>query len=134
GHRSHPSKRKPTDMNLIEKILAKKSGRSRVAPGDVVVAEVDCALLHDLSARSCRLVFEKQVGGKMAHPERIVTVIDHQFSPPTEEKAAILQAIRRFARENNMPLYDCGSGNIHNVAMQMGHIRPGVLVVGSDSH
>jgi 3-isopropylmalate/(R)-2-methylmalate dehydratase large subunit len=121
-------------MNMIEKIMAKRSGRTKVAAGDVVVCEVDCALLHDLSARSCRIVFEKQVGGKMLHPERIVTVIDHQFSPPTEEKAAILVAIRDFAWKNNMPLYDCGSGNIHNVALQMGHIRPGDLVVGSDSH
>ena len=121
-------------MNLIEKILAKKSGRTKVAPGDVVVCEVDCALMHDLSARSCRLVFEKQVGGHIAHPERLITVIDHMFSPPTEEKAAILAGIRDFSYRHGMPLYDCGSGNIHNVAMQMGHIRPGDLVAGSDSH
>ena len=63
-------------MNMIEKIMAKRSGRRKVVPGDVVVCEVDCALLHDLSARSCRIVWEKQVGGKMLHPERIVTVID----------------------------------------------------------
>ena len=55
-------------MNMLEKILAKRSGRKKVAPGAVVVCEVDCALLHDLSARSCRVVFEKQVGGKLAHP------------------------------------------------------------------
>src|SRR4051812_2487262 len=99
-----------TRMNMIEKILAKRSGRRKVAPGEVVVCDVDCALLHDLSARSCRIVWEKQVGGTMLHPERIVTVIDHQFSPPTEEKAAILKAIRDFSWKNNMPLYDCGSG------------------------
>src|SRR5690606_6709095 len=33
-----------------------------------------------------------------------------------------------------MTLYDCGSGNIHNVALQHGHVRPGQIVVGSDSH
>jgi 3-isopropylmalate/(R)-2-methylmalate dehydratase large subunit len=121
-------------MNLIEKILARASGRSAVAPGDIVVAEVDCALLHDLSARSCREVFEKRVGGPMAHPERIITVFDHQFSPPAEDKATILRANREFCYRHGMPLYDCGSGNIHNVAVQNGHIKPGALVVGSDSH
>ena len=121
-------------MNMLEKILAKRSGRKKVAPGDVVVCEVDCALLHDLSARSCRVVFEKQVGGKLAHPERIVTVFDHQFSSPTEEKANSLHGTRQFCYRNDMPLFDCGSGNIHNVAVQYGYIRPGELVVGSDSH
>ena len=121
-------------MNMIEKILAKRSGRNKVAPGEVVVCEVDCALLHDLSARSCRLVFENKMGGTIAHPERIVTVFDHQFSSPTEEKAIALQGTREFCYRHGMPLYDCGSGNIHNVAVQMGHIRPGDLVVGSDSH
>ena len=121
-------------MNLIEKILARGSGRKSVAAGDIVVAEVDCALLHDLSARSSREVFQKKVGGKIAHPERIITVFDHQFSPPSEEKAAVLLANRQFCYDHNMPLYDCGSGNIHNVAMQNGHIKPGALVVGSDSH
>jgi 3-isopropylmalate/(R)-2-methylmalate dehydratase large subunit len=121
-------------MNLIEKILARSSGRAKVAPGDVVVSEVDCALLHDLSARSCREVFEKKVGGELLHPERIITVFDHQFSPPTEEKAAVLLANREFCYRHGMPLYDCGSGNIHNVAMQNGHIKPGAMVVGSDSH
>src|SRR5690606_27583028 len=121
-------------MNLIEKILAKRSGRRSVAPGDIVVAEVDCALMHDLSARSSRIVFENQVGGAMAHPERIVTVFDHQFSPPTEDKAAILRANRELCYRYGITLYDCGGGNIHNVAMQSGHIKPGALVVGSDSH
>ena len=41
-------------MNLIEKILARESGRKSVAPGDVVVVDVECALMHDLSARSAR--------------------------------------------------------------------------------
>ncbi len=70
----------------------------------------------------------------MAHPERIITVFDHQFSPPTEDKATILRANREFCYRYGMPLYDCGSGNIHNVAVQNGHVKPGALVVGSDSH
>ena len=41
-------------------VLLWLSGRKKVAPGDVVVCEVDCALLHDLSARSCRVVWETE--------------------------------------------------------------------------
>lgn len=121
-------------MNLIEKILARSSGRAKVKPGDVLVCDVDCALLHDLSAQGCQEVFEQEVGGAIARPEHIVTVFDHQFSPPTEEKARDLARTRAFCLEHGMTLYDCGNGNIHNVAMQQGHIKPGMLVVGSDSH
>jgi 3-isopropylmalate/(R)-2-methylmalate dehydratase large subunit len=121
-------------MNLVEKILARESGRSQVAPGDVCVVDVERALMHDLSARSCRRVFEEQVGGEMAHPERLAVVFDHLFSPPSEDKAEILRATRVFCRRHGIPLYDCGSGNLHQVAAQAGLIRPGALVVGSDSH
>lgn len=121
-------------MNMIEKILARASGRNRVSPGDVVVAEVDCALLHDLSGRSCRQVFEEKVGGALAHPERIVMIHDHLFSPPTEDKAEVLRDNRRFCYKHGIKLYDCGSGNLHTTALQNGHIRPGMVVTGSDSH
>jgi 3-isopropylmalate/(R)-2-methylmalate dehydratase large subunit len=121
-------------VNLVEKILARESGRGQVAPGDVVVVDVERALLHDLSARSCRKVFEEKVGGEITHPDRIAVVFDHQFSPATEERAEILRATRVFCRRYGIPVFDCGSGNIHQVAVQAGLIRPGALVVGSDSH
>ena len=121
-------------MNLIEKILARESSRSKVEPGDVVVVDVECALLHDLSARSARRVFEEQVGGELAHPDRIVVVFDHMFSPPTEDRATVLRATRQFCRERGLRLFDCGNGNLHQVAAQNGLIRPGALVIGSDSH
>jgi 3-isopropylmalate/(R)-2-methylmalate dehydratase large subunit len=80
------------------------------------------------------VVFENQVGGSLKHPERIVVVFDHQFSPPTEDKAEVLLKTREFCYKHGITLYDCGSGNVHVAAMQNGHIRPGALVVGSDSH
>jgi 3-isopropylmalate/(R)-2-methylmalate dehydratase large subunit len=121
-------------VNLIEKILARESGKRSVQPGDVVVVDVELALLHDLSARSARKVFEEKVGGDIAHPERITVVFDHLFSPPSEDRAEVLRATRVFCRQYGIPLYDCGNGNLHQVAAQAGLIRPGALVVGSDSH
>jgi 3-isopropylmalate/(R)-2-methylmalate dehydratase large subunit len=121
-------------MNLIEKILARESRRPSVVPGDVVVVDVECALMHDLSARSARRVFEEQVGGEIAHPDRLVVVFDHLFSPPSEDRAEVLRATRVFCRDRGITLFDCGNGNLHQVAAQAGLIRPGALVVGSDSH
>ncbi|MDA8034093.1 MAG: aconitase family protein [Actinomycetota bacterium] len=121
-------------MNLVEKILARASGRAKVSPGEVVVANVDTLLLHDLSGYLTSKVFEEEVGLPMRYPERVVMVFDHHFSPPTEERARILEANRAFARRHGAHLFDCGSGNIHHVGVRNGFVRPGTVVVGSDSH
>ena len=119
---------------MIEKILARASGRKTVAPGEVVVANVDCLLLHDLSGYLTGRVFEKEVRRPMRYPERVVMIFDHHFCPPTEEGARILQENRSFARRHGINLFDCGNGNTHHVGVQNGFIRPGTVVVGSDSH
>ncbi len=123
-----------TGMTLVEKILARASGRRRVTPGEVVVADVDLILLHDLSGYLTARVFEEKVRLPMRYPERVVMVFDHHFSPPTEEGARLLEENRVFARRYGIRLFDCGHGNIHNVAVWHGLVRPGMVVVGSDSH
>ena len=121
-------------MNLVEKILARASGRREVTPGEIVVADVDCLLLHDLSGYLTSRVFENEVRRPMRYPDRVVMVFDHHFSPPTEEQARVLEENRAFARRHGIHLFDCGSGNIHHVGVRNGFVRPGTVVVGSDSH
>jgi len=121
-------------MNLIEKILASKSGKKEVTPGDVVVADVDTLLLHDLSGYLTGRVLDKEVKRPILRPDRVCMVFDHHFSPASEERANVLQENRDFARRHGIRHFDCGSGNIHHVAIQKGFIKPGFVVVGSDSH
>ena len=45
-------------MNMVEKILARASGRKVVEPGDVVVAQVDLMVMHDLSSNFVMKVLE----------------------------------------------------------------------------
>ncbi|GHJ34419.1 aconitase family protein [Streptomyces sp. TS71-3] len=121
-------------MNLVEKILARASGRTSVEPGEIVIAGVDRLLMHDLSGYLTSEVYEKRVGRPIPDPERVVMVFDHHFSPPTERQADILQHNRAWARGHGITLMDCGSGNLHHAAVRGGHVRPGMIVVGSDSH
>ena len=99
-----------------------------------MVADVDTLLLHDLSGYITSRVFEREVKREMRYPDRVVLVFDHHFSPPTEERARILEENRAFARRHGIHLFDCGSGNIHHVGVRNGFVRPGTIVVGSDSH
>lgn len=121
-------------MNLVEKILARASGKESVEPGEVVVAKVDRLIMHDLSGYLTSKVYEEKVGLPVPDPKRVVMVFDHHFSPPTEHQAEVLQHNRNWARKHDITLFDCGSGNIHHVSMRSGMIQPGMIVVGSDSH
>ncbi|MEU3979144.1 aconitase family protein [Streptomyces sp. NPDC026672] len=121
-------------MNLVEKILAKAAGRSSVEPGEIVIATVDRLLMHDLSGYLTSRVYDEQVDLPIPHPERTLLVFDHHFSPPTERQAAVLQHNRAWARRRGVTLLDCGSGNLHHAAVRGGFVKPGMIVVGSDSH
>ncbi|MCA1218714.1 3-isopropylmalate dehydratase large subunit [Streptomyces sp. 8L] len=121
-------------MNLVEKILAKASGRRSVQPGEIVIAEVDRLLMHDLSGYLTAGVYDEKVDLPIPHPERAVMVFDHHFSPPTERQAGVLKFNREWARRKNINLLDCGSGNLHHAAVRGGFVKPGMIVVGSDSH
>lgn len=121
-------------MNRSDKILARASGRKSVAAGDIVVANVDRLIVHDLSGYLTAKVFEEQVGLPVHDPDRVIMVFDHVFSPPTEREAQVLEHNRAWARRHGIHLWDCGSGNIHHAVARNGFVRPGMVVVGSDSH
>src|SRR5690606_24102153 len=88
-----------TPMNMVEKILARKSGQKSVAPGDVVLADVDLMLMHDLSANFVMKVFENEMeGASIKDPSKLVFAFDHNFAPATREAAEALAAVRKFAK------------------------------------
>jgi len=123
-------------MNMIEKILAKASGKKEVVPGDIVVANVDRMVLHDLSSNLVSKVFENEMGGgTIFDPDRIAFVFDHTFSPPSQADADVLTEARRFAAKYGIRnVFDSGSGSIHHVIIENGLWAPGDVIIGCDSH
>jgi homoaconitate hydratase family protein len=123
-------------MNMIEKILAKASGKKHVEPGDVVVANVDRMVLHDLSSNLVAKVFEQEMGGgKMFDPSRIAFVFDHTFSPPSQRDAEVLTEARRFAAKYGITnVFDSGWGSLHHVIIENKLWAPGQIIIGCDSH
>jgi len=123
-------------MNMIEKILAKASGKKEVAPGDVVVARADLMVMHDLSANFVMKVFENEMEATaIADPSRIAFVFDHNFAPATQAAAEALAAVRKFAAKHKMRnVFDCGCGSVHHVIIESGLWAPGTVIIGCDSH
>jgi 3-isopropylmalate/(R)-2-methylmalate dehydratase large subunit len=123
-------------MNMIEKILAKASGKAEVEPGEVIIADVNLMVMHDLSANFVTRVFREELGGgSILDPSRIAFVFDHNFSPATEEAARTLYKVRRFAAEHGIAyLFNGGNGSLHHVIIENGLWAPGQIIIGCDSH
>jgi 3-isopropylmalate/(R)-2-methylmalate dehydratase large subunit len=120
---------------MAERILARAAGRESVTAGEFVVADIDLALLHDIFAAQ---VFDllREVGvDNVFEPDQTVVVIDHLVPAPSAEAAAIHQRIREHvSRLGITAFYDAGEGICHQLLPERGHVRPGMLIVGTDSH
>ncbi len=122
-------------MNITEKILAKASGKSRVQPGDIVDANVDVIMVHDLTGPLAIEAFKKIGVKKVWDNKKVVTILDHQIPAESVKMAELHKMLRKFAKEQNIRLYDVGEGGIcHQVMPEKGYVSPGALIVGADSH
>jgi 3-isopropylmalate/(R)-2-methylmalate dehydratase large subunit len=119
---------------ISEKILQRASGETSVEPGDIVEAKVDLAMSHDNAALVSKHF--KTIGVKKVwDPERIVILLDHRVPANTAQTAAGHKTIREFVSEQGLPnYYDMNAGICHQILSEKGHVRPGELIVGTDSH
>jgi homoaconitate hydratase family protein/3-isopropylmalate dehydratase small subunit len=102
------------------------------AAGAIVFRKPDLVLSHDNTA-SIEKIFRKMKGEKPFDPSRLVIVLDHN-APPTNAKLAndYLQ-IRQFVGATGVSrFHDAGEGICHQLMSR--YARPGMIVVGSDSH
>ena len=123
-----------TKQTLAEKILSRAAGRS-VGPGDLVVVPVDMAMAVDSIAPSIISVLRHELGARVHDPGRVAIFIDHVAPAANVATADAQVGIRRFAAEEGITqLYDVGRGVCHQVMIEEHLIRPGQIVLGSDSH
>jgi len=122
-------------MTLAEKILARASGRERVFPDQIVIAAVDLAMSHE-NADLVRKSFLEIGAPRVWDPSRIVIVFDHRVPAESERTATTHKAVREFVAAQGIEhFYDVGRGGIcHQVLPERGHVRPGMVLVGTDSH
>src|SRR5499426_1171811 len=121
-------------MTIAEKILAKKSGLPAVMPGQIVDAYPDLVMSHTATWRSVT-VMEKVGATTLYDPDRIAVVLDHIAPAKSEKNAADHVKSRAFVKKYGIrKFYDVDAGIAHLVLMEAGHVAPGDLVVGTDSH
>ncbi len=125
-----------TGATMVEKILASGARKERVKPGDLVNVPVDLALGNDITAPVAIKEFAKFGLDRVFDPDKVVLVPDH-FTP-NKDIAAAEQALvlRRFAERYGLKhYYEVGRMGIeHALLPEQGLVRPGMVIIGADSH
>ena len=122
-------------MNISEKILAKASGKNTVTSGEIVDANVDMVMIHDLTGPLAVEAFKRIGIDHVWDNKKVVIILDHQVPAESVKAAELHKMLRKFAKEQGIRFYDVGKGGIcHQVMPEKGHVIPGTLMVGADSH
>jgi len=123
-------------MNIIEKILARASEKQQVYSGEIVEANIDVAMTHDLTGPLAIKSFREIGAKKVWDNNKVVVILDHLIPASSVISAGLHKIVRNFAEEQNIKnFYDVGRGGVcHQVMPEKGYVRPGDVIVGSDSH
>lgn len=120
---------------MAEKIMAKASGAEDAKAGDIVMANIDVAMTHDLTGPLSVESFNKIGVKNVWDPEKIVVLFDHQVPADSLDAAQNHIMMREFVKQQGISnFYDVREGVCHQVLPEKGHIVPGEVVVGTDSH
>ncbi len=128
-------------MTITEKILANAAGKETVKPGDNIWVETDILLTHDVCGPGTVGVLRREFGedAKPWDVSKVVVIPDHYIF--TEDKMCNrnVNFMRKFAAEVKLPyFYEPGTDNYkgvcHVALPQEGHVQPGKVIFGTDSH
>lgn len=126
-------------MTLTEKILARASGLSEARAGDIVRAQVDLVFAQDTTMPLAVIELRRMGVERVFDPNKVAVVCDHFVPNATVNAAEQTRFLRDFAREQGVThYYEAGRGSNfgveHALLPEEGLIRPGMVIVGGDSH
>lgn len=122
-------------MHSVEKILARASDKEKLSAGEIVEAKVDVLMVHDRGFDLVLKAIERLSMERVHDPDSMVLVLDHSRPPLDRASSLKLKLLREFAEKQGIRnVYDLGEGICHIILSEKGHIWPGALMVGTDSH
>ncbi len=120
-------------QTVAEKIISQHTAQPAYAD-ELVIVDVDGIMASDTTAPMAIKAFKEMGGRRPWDPEKIYFVIDHAAPAPNERIADLHLMMRDFAAQHNIKLYDIGEGICHQLMIEKGHVKPGDLFLGADSH
>ena len=121
-------------LTIVQKILGRACGKEQIVVGEYLSCKVDLAMVHDSSG-------PRRLGPKLTElnrplfdRQRLAIITDH-FIPVHDEASRNIQKVtKQFVERENIEHFYSEQGICHIVLPQKGLVRPGLLLVGGDSH
>ena len=129
-------------MTYVQKLIARACGTAGVQTGEVVELPVHLAMSHENAALVINQFNEIFRGTGMEpqvwDPDRIAIIFDHRVPAESSKTATNQKKIRDFVGVQEISRFhdirgDMG-GICHQILPENGYVRPGQVVVGTDSH
>lgn len=120
-------------QTIAEKIFSSHLHK-KVMAGDLVFSPVDFMMTNDASVTTVWEALKKIPNFAVRDPRKLAVILDHYCPSPSQEVSRIHQEIKAFVEKYGCVLYAEGEGVCHQLIPEKGHVLPGQLVIGSDSH
>ena len=129
-------------MTMVEKILARASGQAQVKAGDIVEPRVDLAMSHENAALVLNQFNEIYKGtgldARVWDPAKIAIIFDHRVPAESAKTATNQKKVREFVAQQGITKFHDIRGDeggiCHQILPENGYVRPGCVVVATDSH
>ncbi|MCF8565517.1 3-isopropylmalate dehydratase large subunit [Alicyclobacillus tolerans] len=124
--------------SIVEKVLAKKAGRDSVQPGDFVNARLDGVMGYQSFVSAVEHGLAQGIEGgvpRVWDPEKFYLIVEHNQPASSKLQADRELKLRNIAKALRVKhFYDVTCGVCHQIMVDKGHVVPGELILGSDSH
>lgn len=125
-------------QTVAEKIFSRRNLAGKpVAAGEMLEAKLDGAMVTGLNSLDEHLIAGGMPGGvpRLWDQERVYTMVEHFQPAPTLKIATRNARIRKTAKRLGMKhFHDSIPGIHHQMMCDYGYVRPGELIVATDSH
>ncbi|MDR3591613.1 MAG: 3-isopropylmalate dehydratase large subunit [Negativicutes bacterium] len=120
---------------MSEKILAKAAGLAEASAGDILWVNVDRAMMDDILGPRVEIAEKMlEIKDQVWDKDKVVVISDHYTPPANIKQAQIVKFTREWAASHGIENYYEYVGPCHQIMAEHGHVRPGAIVLGTDSH
>lgn len=120
-------------MHAVHKMLAAAAGKEMVTPGEIVTAKIDLVGINDVYQIVMDSFYDMH-GIKVWDPSKVYIFLDHNAPASDLKVAEAHKYFRSFAKEQGCHLVDINEGIGHNLLPEWGMVKPGTIMVITDSH
>ena len=119
---------------LIEKIIEKNTGLSKVTPGQIVTVNVDRVMIHDIFIPFVADKFEEMGFTKLHDPDKVVLIYDHLVPASQQDDTRHFHKGDEFVEKYGLTHVHRSDGICPLLMTEAGYVKPGDIAFGTDSH